>query len=41
MTHDIESFVSYSKWEIGQFVYLGDNLTHEIIRQGEVFHKTK
>ncbi len=31
MTHDIESFVSYS-----QFVYLGDNSTHEIIGQGEV-----
>ncbi len=36
MTHDIESFVSYSNWEKGQFVYLGDNSTHEIIGQGEV-----
>jgi hypothetical protein len=36
MTHDIESFVSYSKWEKGQFVYLRDNSTHEIIGQGEV-----
>jgi hypothetical protein len=36
MTHDIESFVSYSKWEKGQFVYLGDNSTHEITRQREV-----
>jgi hypothetical protein len=35
-THDIKSFVSYSKWEKGQFVYLGDNSTHEIIGQGEV-----
>jgi hypothetical protein len=31
MTHGIESFVSYYKWEEGQFVYLGDNSTHEII----------
>jgi len=31
MTHDIESFMSYSKWEKNQFVYLGDNSTHEII----------
>jgi hypothetical protein len=29
----IESFVSYNKWEKGQFVYSGDNSTHEIIRQ--------
>jgi hypothetical protein len=36
MTHDIESFVSYNKWEKGQFFYLGDNSTHEIIKQGEV-----
>jgi hypothetical protein len=36
MTHDIETFVSYSKWEKGQFVYLGDNSTHGIIGQGEV-----
>jgi hypothetical protein len=36
MTHDIESFVSYYKWEKGQFVYLKDNSTHEIIGQGEV-----
>ncbi len=36
MTHDIESFVSYCKQEKGQFVYLWDNSTHEIIGQGEV-----
>jgi hypothetical protein len=36
MTHDIESFVSYYKWEKAQFVYLGDNSTHEIIGQGKV-----
>jgi hypothetical protein len=36
MTHDINSFVSYVKWENGQYVYLGDNSTHEIIRQGDV-----
>jgi len=36
MTHDIESLVSSCKWEKGQFVYLGDNSTHEIIGQGEV-----
>jgi len=36
MTHDIEWFVSYNKWEKGQFVYLGDNSTHEIIGQEEV-----
>jgi len=36
MTHDIESFVSYNKWEKRQFVYLGDSSTHEIIGQGEV-----
>jgi hypothetical protein len=39
MTHDIESFVSYCKWEKGQFVYLGDNSTHEIFGQGEVSTK--
>jgi hypothetical protein len=36
MTHDIDSFVSYAKWENGQYVYLGDNSTNEIIRQGDV-----
>jgi hypothetical protein len=36
MTHDIESFVPYYKWEKGQFIYLGDNSTHEIIGQEEV-----
>jgi len=36
MTHDIESFVSYNKWEKGQFVYLRENSTHEIIGQEEV-----
>jgi hypothetical protein len=36
MTHDINSFVSYAKWENGQYVYLGDNSTHEIIRRGDV-----
>jgi hypothetical protein len=36
MTHDIESFASYYKWEKTQFVYLGDNSTHEIIGQGKV-----
>jgi hypothetical protein len=36
MTHDIDSFVSYAKWEDGQCVYLGDNSTHEIIIQGDV-----
>ncbi|KAH8944685.1 hypothetical protein BDL97_13G125900, partial [Sphagnum fallax] len=29
-------FVSYNKWEKGQFVYLRDNSTHEIIGQEEV-----
>ncbi len=28
--------MSYNKWEKGQFVYLGDNSTHEIIGQEEV-----
>jgi hypothetical protein len=36
MTHDIESFVSYYKWEKGQFVCVGDNSTHEIIGQAKV-----
>jgi hypothetical protein len=36
MTHDIESFVSYIKWEKVQFVYLEDNSTHAITGQGEV-----
>jgi hypothetical protein len=36
VTHDIESFLSYCNWEKSQFVYVGDNSTHEIIGQGKV-----
>jgi hypothetical protein len=36
MSHDIESFLTYNKWENEQLVYLDDNSTHQIIRQGNV-----
>jgi hypothetical protein len=36
MSHDIESFITYNKWENEQLVYLGDNSTHQIIGQGNV-----
>jgi hypothetical protein len=39
MSHDKESFVTYNKWEKGQLVSLGDNTTHQIVGQGDVYIK--
>jgi hypothetical protein len=39
MSHGYNSFVTYEKWEHGQVVYLGDNMTHQIYGQGNVFIK--
>jgi hypothetical protein len=36
MSHDIESFLTYNKWENKQLAYLGDNSTHQIIGQGNM-----
>jgi hypothetical protein len=36
MSHDIESFLTYNKWENEQLAYLGDNSTHQIIGQGNM-----
>jgi hypothetical protein len=39
MSHDKESFVTYNKWEKGQLVSLGDNTTHQIVGQKDVYIK--
>jgi hypothetical protein len=38
MSHDIESFVTYTKWKNEELVYLGDNSTQQIIGQSNVGH---
>lgn len=39
MSHDHSSFMKYQKWEHGQVVYLGDNMTCQIYVQGNVYIK--
>jgi hypothetical protein len=36
MSHDKKFFVTYKKWEKGQLMFLGDNITHQIVGRGGV-----
>ncbi len=39
MSHGCNSLKTYEKWEDGQVIYLGDNTTHQIYGQRNVFIK--